>query len=731
MINVESMKVIILAAGRSVELADLTKDKPKCLLEIGNQTILSHQIKILRECKFRDENIFVVAGYKSEKIHIKNIENIIYSYDYDKTDNAHSLYLALQKIGTKNDIIILDSDLIFTSTTIERIIAANYENSLLVHNEQTGVGDTGIIVDKNGRVIEIGKHIKSTEYFFAGILTINQASCDTLFNLLQSGIYKTNWYTVPLNKCLLSAPFFMVKVADKDDIYEINTYNDYIKAKKQFGERRKKILLTGASGLLGEKLFDILNQDFELTGIRKSTTGKYTSLNLTNEEEVQAFVIRLNPDIIIHTAAIADPDICEQNKELAYITNVVATQNLSRICRMKSIKMVLISTDYVFDGDKNSEYLATDERKPKNYYGLTKVQAEDIVAKLPENLIIRIPILYGYNNDEQTHFLTKTLNMLNKSEELSLDNNQIRYPVLADEIAVAIKQLIDQQGIVQISSSNSVTKASWGSIIVEEFGLSNSLINPVCNNINLVGRPHHVKMDTTRADSLGIYVSNIHEGISIVKNQINCVFKMIYKSHTYEKLFNVNVGKFRYDLGKKLAEGINLEIYEDIDYIIPVPNSGLYYAMGFAEIVKKTYVQALVISENQSRSFDIIDLSSRKKVIDRKIIPTYEFIENKNIILVDEAIFTGTTLKMVCDMLKASGAANIHICIPTPICVSRCKYYIQPDRQLLSEYIAFDDFSDYFGVKTVNFLDYNVFIDVLKTTNRSMCFYCFQDLQKK
>lgn len=726
MIDIEYMKVIILAAGRSVELADLTKDKPKCLLEIGNQTILSYQIKILKECGFKDENIYVVAGYKSEKIHIKNVENIIYNYDYDKTDNAHSLYLALQKIGTENDALVLDSDLIFTSAIIEQVISKNFGNSLLVYNGQTDVGDTGIIAESNGRVAEIGKHIKNTDYSFTGIFTINKDSCVVFFNLLQSGMYKTNWYTVPLNKCLSSIPFFMVDITDRNDLYEINTYDDYVKAKKQFGEKRKKILLTGASGLLGEKLFNALYQDFELVGVRKSTAGKYASLNLANEEELQAFVMRLNPDIIIHAAAIASPDTCEQNKEQAYIANVVATQNLSRICQIKNIKMVLISTDYVFDGEKNTEYLPTDERKPKNYYGLTKVQAEDIVAKLPESLIIRMPVLYGYNNDEQTHFLIKTLNKLNKNENFALDNSQIRYPVLVDEVAMAIKQLLDQQGIVQLSSSHPVTKADWGAVIAEKFELPSSLINPVSNEAALVGRPHHIKMDTVRADSLGVCISNIREGTHIVKKQMNCVFKMIYKSHAHEKLFGVNVGKFRYDLGKKLAECVKPEIYGDIDYIIPVPNSGLYYAMGFAEVMKKTYVQALVISENQSRSFDIIDLSSRKKIIDKKIIPTGEFIKNKNIILVDEAIFTGTTLKMVCDMLKACGAANIHICIPTPVCISRCKYYIQPDRQLLSEYIAPDEFSGYFGIKTVNFLEYKIFVDTISATNSSMCYHCFK-----
>ena len=717
------MKVIILAAGRSMRLAELTKDIPKCLLNIGEQTILERQIDILNACGFNNEDIWIVIGYKAEQIYVDGV-NLVYNHEYHNTDNAHSLYLAINEIGNPDDILVLDSDLIFSQQIIEQVIYSSHKNVLLTQNSSLDAGDTGIVVNNDGKAIEIGKHIINSNNVFTGILKMSSRACTIMKEELAAGEYKQNWYTVPLNNRLSEVAFYISEAIDI--VHEINTIDDYTNAQMLFGRKRKRVLLTGASGLLGEKLFTILSRNYEVIGIRKTTKGAYISLNLIDYDAVSAFIELSKPDIIVHAAGIADPDICEQDKKAAYEANVVTIQNICRSCQGKEIKIVHISTDYVFSGEKDTDYFSTDERSSTNYYGLTKIQAEDIVTKHPGSLLFRIPVLYGYNNDDdKSTFLTQTINKLRNGEQIMLDSYAYRYPVLTDEVAIAIDKLLNQQGIIQISSSLSVTKADWGEIIANEFNMSVKNITPIGAAPAIAERPRHIKMDTSLADSLNIKMSDVPEGTHIVNKQMNCVFKMIYKSLAHEQLFGYNVSLYRYELGKMLVNLVPAEVLKNTDCIIPVPESGLYYAIGFAEALQKPYQQALVKIENTSRSFEIMDLPYREGVIQKKIIPIRELIESKNVILLDEAIFSGTTLKIVCDMLKACNVGSVHIFIPTPICSNRCQYYIQPDRQLLSEYTAPEEFSKYFGADSVSFQEYDTFVESIKRVNKSICVECF------
>ena len=157
---------------------------------------------------------------------------------------------------------------------------------------------------------------------------------------------------------------------------------------------------------------------------------------------------------------------------------------------------------------------------------------------------------------------------------------------------------------------------------------------------------------------------------------------------------------------------------------MPIPNSGLFYAMGLAEQIRIPYMQALVKPDTTTRSFQISDIALREQVIRQKITPVRELLENKNIILVDEAIFTGTTLRIVCDMVKACGAGEIYVAIPTPICRNVCMQYVQPERRLLSWDVDEKEIVTYFKVNGVFFQTYDRFEEsVLGLGN--ICKDCF------
>lgn len=720
------MQAIILAAGQGLRMGKITADRPRCLLDVGDETVLERQIRILNEVGIPTEDITLVAGYRAELLEGYGL-NIIYNPQFYCTDNAYSLGLALDALKKKqNSFLIIDGDLVFEKKAILDILSCEYPNCALVQKGHNQGNSTGVYVNKRDFIHEIGKHINNSELTYSSIMKIDVDTATVILPGLLSNKNRRFWYTVPLN-CILQK-IQLKAVYSSAVIRGINTSHDYMLVKEIFGETNCKILITGASGFLGKKLCSILERNHKVIGISKRGSSKVSAVDVLDYHKFKAFIELNQPNVIIHTAAFADPEICDANPQEAYALNVESTQNLCEICKERDIKLIFISTDYVFDGDSYDEYYIDSERRPKNYYGKTKVIAEDAVQTVPNSLIVRIPIIYGYNDaqDKKT-FVTNTLFQLTQENDIYVDNTQIRYPVLIDEIAVAISRLLDEKGIVQISSSQPVTKFQWANLIAETFELDGQRIHPKTSESNNVSpRPMHTKMNTDTIDAKPIVIHNVENGLEIMRKQMNCIFKLIYKSKSFEKIYGVTVGDFRYDMGKLLAKDIDQEIIAAVDCVVPVPNSGLFYAMGLAQEIRKPYLQALVKIDNGSRSFNIADLASRSMYLRSKIVPIAELARGKKILLIDEAIFTGITLRTACDILKACGTKEIHICIPTPVCYSRCEQYIQPDRAILSEGVNADDMTDYFGVESVTHIPYAKFISRIQDLQDFFCYDCFK-----
>lgn len=729
------MNVVILAAGQGKRLGILTEDKPKCLLEFGDETILERQLNILYELGFSKENIFLVVGFMADKVSAlyESHTTIVLNNNYYNTDNSYSLGIALKYIvdhNFKDETIVLDGDLVFEKELFIEILKSKSKNAIFAKNNEGSYDSTGVEINENNRVLEIGKHVKNSGTVYLSIMRLSTECLDELSSLLMQAGNRRYWYSVVLNNYIKEIPFVCEFLTS--DICEINSYYDLINAKNQFNIKSFKILLTGASGFLGKKLYSILSRDYEIVGVQnKSKFKEFYNLELGNRDALEAFLCLNKPDIIIHTAAIADPDICENNKKKAHHINVEITKLLCEVCKQRNIKLIFISTDYVFDGESKDAYYVDSECSPINYYGYTKQLAENLVRTLAEYLIIRIPIIYGFNdeNDKET-FFTKTINLLNTKKHMYLDNLQVRYPVLTDEVALGIKKVLSHKGTIHFTSDMGVTKYEWALAIAETFNYDKNLIHEG-NNIDIKNRPLNVKLDNTHLKERGIYFSNIKQGMEIVKKQMHCVFKLIYKSNPIEEYFNINIGEFRFNLGKMLGQEVNKEILESLDYIVPIPSSGLYYAMGMSQATGIPYLQGLVKTDTEARSFNIMDLGLREKVIKTKILPIRNLLKNKTIALVDEAIFTGTTLRVTCDILKACEVRQIHICIPTPISFSRCKQYVQPNRVLLSENINSEILKDYFMVDSVKFICYDKFVCYLYENSKYMCYECFDSNYKR
>jgi len=231
------MKAVILAAGINSRLKDVAKDFPKCLLKIGNTTILDYQIKLLTSiCKLKLKDIYVIGGYKIEKLYyLKDLGiKLIYNSKFKEFNNIYSFYLAKNFID--EDFILFNGDTLTHSEIVEYIVNSNYKTAFVVDNvKKLGEEEMKVLI-KNNRIIKFGKEINPKiahgEYIGVSKFSLNDAT--VIFNciekLLKEG--KTNiWYENAINYALSRIDAFAIYTNGLPWI-EIDTPEDYEKAKK-------------------------------------------------------------------------------------------------------------------------------------------------------------------------------------------------------------------------------------------------------------------------------------------------------------------------------------------------------------------------------------------------------------------------------------------------------------------------------------------------------------------
>ena len=288
-----------------------------------------------------------------------------------------------------------------------------------------------------------------------------------------------------------------------------------------------RVLIIGASGFLGKKLMNSLPQKFETFGtyhneIRFRGKRGYLRLNALSYNDAKKKLNSIRPNVVVHLPAIPDPDTCETNKKLAWKLNVQTTKNVDRVCSELESKLIFTSTNYVFDGARNSAYTEDDMPNPINFYGLTKVCAEREVKKCQSYVIVRLPLLYGYNDRyDGSTFVTTVVKKLLRNEVIEADTKRIRYPTLIDDVEKAIVKLIevDASGTFHLSGDHGLSKYELALLIAKEYDLPQENIlgytaKPIAR------RPTNVALDTSKAKRLGIKFSRPNEGLRTMKHQM-------------------------------------------------------------------------------------------------------------------------------------------------------------------------------------------------------------------
>ncbi len=241
----------------------------------------------------------------------------------------------------------------------------------------------------------------------------------------------------------------------------------------------RTILVTGASGLLGNSLIGSIRKDTLALPVHytRQLHNASVRLDLTDFSEVSSFLGKRRPDVVVHTAAMTNVDRCETDQSLAWRTNVEGTRNVATQCNRIKAKMVYISTDYVFNGAKGY-YREGDVTAPVNYYGSTKLEGEKAVQSIcADYLILRTSVLYGWH-PWKANFVTWLLDMLRKKREVLVVKDQFNTPTLAENLAEILIETLenDLRGIYHISGSQRISRYQFAKKVAGVFDLEESLI---------------------------------------------------------------------------------------------------------------------------------------------------------------------------------------------------------------------------------------------------------------
>lgn len=252
---------------------------------------------------------------------------------------------------------------------------------------------------------------------------------------------------------------------------------------------KMKILITGANGLLGQKLVrQIIEENvFEAipSGLGESRLPEdlkiqnWLTLDIQNRDQVMAEIGKMKPDYIINTAAMTNVDQCESKKEACKELNIEAVKHLVEACEKYEAHLIHLSTDFIFDGE-NGPYREDATPNPVNFYGWTKLEAENVIQKSSIKWsIVRTVLVYGIANDmSRSNIILWVKDSLEKGETLQLVNDQIRTPTLAEDLAngcllIAQKQAV---GIYNISGKDVLTPYEMAMQTAAYFGLDKTKI---------------------------------------------------------------------------------------------------------------------------------------------------------------------------------------------------------------------------------------------------------------
>ena len=297
---------------------------------------------------------------------------------------------------------------------------------------------------------------------------------------------------------------------------------------------KKKILITGANGLLGQKLISqlVAGKEFDVLASGRGPCRipgdgfDYVSMDITNKAEVIEVFETQKPEIVIHGAAMTQVDDCELHREACYEANVRATENLLSGAQGCNSHFIFVSTDFIFSGDKGP-LTEDEEASPVNYYGETKLLAEGkVMASGLKWAIARTVLVYGISHDmSRSNIILWVKKSLEEGKSIKVVNDQWRTPTLAEDLAAGCILIAQKeaQGVYNISGEDFLTPYDMAMMTADYFHLDKSLITKADSSTftQPAKRPPKTGFIIDKAKKeLGYQPKSFRSGIDILAKQI-------------------------------------------------------------------------------------------------------------------------------------------------------------------------------------------------------------------
>jgi dTDP-4-dehydrorhamnose reductase len=271
-----------------------------------------------------------------------------------------------------------------------------------------------------------------------------------------------------------------------------------------------KLLVTGASGFLGWSVCQAASSHWQVFGTYHARSVNIPGCTLIKVDLGDTVSLRemmetLQPDAVIHAAAISQPNVCQAHPDLSFQINVKVSLHLAELCAKAKIPCVFTSTDLVFGGDI-APYRETDAVAPTNLYGEHKVLAEQgMRQRHPQTVICRLPLMYGVV-PHASSFIQQSIQILHSQKTLRLFVDERRTPASGDNVAVGLLLALQHQpSCLHLGGPESLSRFEMGQVLVQMLGYGEQYLQP-CHRADVAMpafRPANVSLDSTLAQSLG------------------------------------------------------------------------------------------------------------------------------------------------------------------------------------------------------------------------------------
>jgi len=249
-----------------------------------------------------------------------------------------------------------------------------------------------------------------------------------------------------------------------------------------------------------------------------------TQINLLgNQKMIIDLIKEVQPDIVVNTAAHSSVDLCETDHSIADKLHVDITQDITQVCKDIDSKLVYISTDAVFQGELHKKYTELDQPNPINYYGKTKLQAEQITLNASsKNVVLRTAVIYGWH--KKSRFTNWIIQTLKENHIVDPFIDQYSTPTLVDDLAKSLLSIFEKNisGMFHATGKSCLNRYEFALVLASTFGLDKKLIKSVTSKEKKqdAPRPTSTCLDSRKLEKLiDFNFSDIQSGVSFIFNK--------------------------------------------------------------------------------------------------------------------------------------------------------------------------------------------------------------------